>query len=393
MFTKEELKQLNCCVLIPTYNNAGTLRTVVTDVLQYCEDVFVVNDGATDNTLEILHSIAGIHVISHPKNKGKGNALKTGIKAALKAGFHYAISIDSDGQHYVEDIPLFVQTLKENPDSFIVGSRNLEQENMPGKNTFANKFSNFWFRLETGVRLTDTQCGFRLYPIKKLEKMYFFTGRYEFELEVLVRSAWKKIPLIPLQIKVYYAPEKERISHFRPLRDFTRISFLNAFFVLATFLWIKPFAFFRSLTKENIKTFFHQNFTGSPDSNLRLATAVGLGVFMGIVPIWGYQMIVAFALAHFMKLNKWIVLVASNISIPPMIPFILFGSYVTGGILLGNSILPQFDTVSFEAVRNDLLQYLLGSVVFAFVCGVVSWLVSFLLLFVFRKNKSISNDQ
>ena len=382
---REELKQLNCCVLIPTYNNAGTLRKVVTDVLQYCEDVFVVNDGATDNTLEILHSIAGIHVISYSKNKGKGNALKAGIKAALKAGFHYAISIDSDGQHYVEDIPLFVQALKENPDSFIVGSRNLEQENMPGKNTFANKFSNFWFHLETGVNLTDTQCGFRLYPMKRLEKMYFFTGKYEFELEVLVRSAWKKILLVPLQIKVYYAPEKERISHFRPLRDFTRISILHTFFVLATFLWIKPFAFLRSLTKENIKTFFRRNFTESPDSNLQLATAVGFGIFMGIVPIWGYQMIVAFALAHFMKLNKWIVLVASNISIPPMIPFILFGSYITGGIILSNSVLPQFDAVSFETVRDDLLQYLLGSVVFAFVCGVISWLVSFLLLFVFRK--------
>ena len=386
---KEELKQLNCCILIPTYNNAGTLRRVVTDVLQYCEDVFVINDGSTDDTLEILRSIPDIHVVSYPKNKnkGKGNALKTGIKAALEAGFRYAVSIDSDGQHFAEDIPLFVEKLKENPDSFIVGYRNLEQENMPGKNTFANKFSNFWFRLETGVDLTDTQCGFRLYPIKKVEKMYFFTGKYEFELEVLVRMAWKKIPLVPLQIKVYYAPEKERISHFRPLRDFTRISILHTFFVLAAFLWIKPFAFFRKWTKKNIKTFFRRNFTESPDSNLRLATAVGFGVFMGIVPVWGYQMIVAFALAHFMKLNKWIVLVASNISIPPMIPFILFGSYVTGGILLGNSVLPQFDAISFETVRNDLLQYLLGSVVFAFVCGLISWLVSFLLLFAFRKKE------
>jgi len=205
-------------------------------------------------------------------------------------------------------------------------------------------------------------------------------------LEALVRAAWKGIPLIPLQIKVYYPPEEERVSHFRPLRDFTRISFLNASLVMIAFLWIKPFAFFRSLTRENIKTFFRRNVTESSDSNLRLASAVGFGVFMGIVPIWGYQMLAGFALAHFVKLNKWIVVVFSNISIPPMIPFILFGSYATGGILLGNSILPQFDAISFEAVRNDLLQYLLGSVVFAFICGIVVWLVSFLLLFVFRKS-------
>ena len=345
----------------------------------------MVNDGSTDNTLEILHSIPDIRVVSYPNNRGKGNALQTGIKAALEAGFRYAITIDSDGQHFTEDIPLFVEKIKENPDSFIVGRRNLEQENMPGKNTFANKFSNFWFKLETGVNLEDTQCGFRLYPIKKLEKMHFLTGRYEFELEVLVRAAWKGIPLIPLQIKVYYAPEEERVSHFRPLRDFTRISFLNAFLVIIAFLWIKPFAFFRSLTKENIKAFFRKNFTESPDSNLRLAFAAGFGVFMGIIPIWGYQMLAAFALAHWMKLNKWIVLVFSNISIPPMIPFILFGSYVAGGILLGNSVLPQFHHISFEVVAADLLQYLLGSVVFALICGVLTWMGTFLVLSFFRK--------
>ncbi len=391
MNIREDFKQLNCCILIPTYNNEKTLRQVVGNALHYCEDVFVINDGSTDNTLEILQSIPDIHIISYSKNKGKGGALKTGIKAALKAGFYYAITLDSDGQHYAEDIPLFIDAIKENPDSFIVGCRNLKQENMPGKNTFANKFSNFWFRLETGVGLTDTQCGFRLYPVKRLENMRFFTGKYEFELEVLVRSAWKNIPLIPLQIKVYYAPDDERVSHFRPLRDFTRISILNTFLVLVTFLWVKPFAFFRSLTKENIKAFFRKNFTESPDSNLRLSSAVGFGVFMGIVPVWGYQMIIAFALAHFMKLNKWIVLVASNISIPPMIPFILFGSYVTGGILLGNNVLPQFDTISFETIRNDLLQYLLGSVVFAFVCGIIVWLVSFLLLSFFRKKRNIAD--
>ncbi|MDR1730010.1 MAG: DUF2062 domain-containing protein [Prevotellaceae bacterium] len=388
MFTQKELKQINCCILIPTYNNAGTIRQVATDALQYCEDVFVINDGSTDNTLDILHSMPDIRVVSYAQNKGKGNALKTGIKAALEAGFRYAVTIDSDGQHFTEDIPLFVEKIKENPDSFIVGCRNFEQENMPGKNTFANKFSNFWFKLETGFELPDTQCGFRLYPVKKLEKMYFLTGRYEFELEVLVRAAWKNIPVIPLKIKVYYAPEEERVSHFRPLRDFTRISFLNAFLVIIAFLWVKPFAFFRSLTRENIKTFLRRNFTESRDSNLRLASAAGFGVFMGIVPIWGYQMLVAFGLAHVMKLNKWIVLVFSNISIPPMIPFILFGSYVTGGFLLGNSVFPQFHTISFEVVAADLLQYLLGAVVFALICGALAWLATFVVLSVSRKKRS-----
>ena len=216
------------CVVMPTYNNDGTLRDVVERVLQFCQDVIVVNDGCTDTSAEILKSFSEkITVVDYGKNRGKGYALKKGFEKAKELGFDYALTIDSDGQHFPEDIPLFINALKQNPNSLIVGSRNLKQENMPGGNTFANKFSNFWFKIQTGVNLPDTQTGYRLYPLKNMPSLALLTSRYEAELELLVFSAWRTIPLIPIKINVFYPEADKRVSHFRPFWDFFRISVLN----------------------------------------------------------------------------------------------------------------------------------------------------------------------
>ena len=170
--------ELKVCVLIPTYNNSATLASVINGVLQYTSHVIVINDGSTDNTSEILKDFTSIYIGSYTPNRGKGIALITGIRKAAELGYNYAITIDSDGQHYPEDLLKFLEKIKDEPGSLIVGARNLQQENMPGKNTFANRFSNFWFWAETGIRLPDTQSGYRLYPIQKLAKKKYITGRY-----------------------------------------------------------------------------------------------------------------------------------------------------------------------------------------------------------------------
>ena len=159
----------NICIIMPTYNNGGTLRDVVERVMKQCAHVIVVNDGCTDNSADILASFGDrITVVDYGGNQGKGYALKQGFRKAKQMGFDYAITIDSDGQHFPEDIPLFREAIALHPGALIVGSRNLKQENMPGKNSFANKFSNFWFRLQTGITLPDTPTGYRLYPLKRL---------------------------------------------------------------------------------------------------------------------------------------------------------------------------------------------------------------------------------
>jgi glycosyltransferase involved in cell wall biosynthesis len=385
---KKELDNLNACVIVPTYNNEKTLQRVITEIQAYSNTIIVVNDGSTDATASILSTIDGIVVCAYPKNKGKGYALQTGFKKAAELGFDYAITMDSDGQHYPADIISFVKKAVENPAVIIVGSRNLQQENMPSKNTFANKFSNFWFHLETGQKLEDTQSGFRWYPLREIINRKYFTRKYDFELEVLVRSAWKGIPVFSVPIHVFYAPNEERVSHFKPFRDFTRISILNTVLVFIAFLWVKPFKFAKSINKRTIKTFFKEQILASSDSNRKIALSVTLGIFTGIIPVWGYQMLIALALAHFFKLNKAIALVTSNISIPPMIPLILFGSYVTGGWIVGNPLDFNWNTITFDAVKQDFWQYIIGSLVLAVACAIFAGIMSFILLSIFRKDKT-----
>ena len=111
------LKALKCVVIIPTYNNAGTIARVIADVRCFAEDVMVVNDGSTDDSQSILESIPGIRIVSYQKNMGKGHALRTGLEQAYSDGYRYALTIDADGQHFADDIPAFIDRIEEVPDS------------------------------------------------------------------------------------------------------------------------------------------------------------------------------------------------------------------------------------------------------------------------------------
>ncbi len=224
---KRLLRERGVCVVIPTYNNENTIGKVVRDTLCQCDDVIVVNDGCTDGTEEILQGIDGITIVSCPQNRGKGHALKAGFRKALDMGFAYAITLDADGQHYPEDIAFFLKTNQEHPGALIIGSRRMEGVDRSKGSQFANKFSNFWFHLQTGKALDDTQTGYRLYPLHKLYGLSLLTSRYEAELELLVFASWHGVKLVPITINVYYPPRGERVSHFRPGMDFVRISVLN----------------------------------------------------------------------------------------------------------------------------------------------------------------------
>ncbi len=378
------------CIIIPTYNNSQTLKQVIDGVLNITQDIIVVNDGSTDNTLQILQNYESVKIISYPVNKGKGYALRQGFSLAIAEGYDYAITIDSDGQHYPGDIPAFLNQIAQNPGSLIVGSRNLNQENISQGSSFANRFSNFWFRFITGITLPDTQTGFRLYPLNFIKNTWFSTNKYEFELEVLVKAAWNKINIISIPVRVFYPPKNERISHFRPFRDFARISILNTFLVIIALLYVKPFSFIRDLNRKNIRDFVKKHIFLSEASNLNIALSISLGIFMGIVPIWGFQLITAIALAHVFRLSKFVVSVAANISIPPMIPFILYFSYISGGWVLGTGSKIKFSRdLSIQAFKNDLLQYIVGSFVFAAAFAVATLIISFIILELTRKKPDV----
>jgi len=243
---REIMAAQGICVIIPSYENAGTVAGIVSRALEVCRDVIVVNDGSTDSTDEVLSSLP-ITLVSYPVNKGKGHALREGFRKAKELGFTKAVTLDADGQHYPEDIPVLVDALQQNPKAMIIGSRSLRNENMPQGNTFANKFSNFWFTVQTGRSLPDTQTGFRLYQLDKLGKLRLLTSRYEAELELLVFQCWKGVPVIPVPIRVYYPPKEERVTHFRPGWDFTRISILNTFLCVLALVYGLPSVLIRKL--------------------------------------------------------------------------------------------------------------------------------------------------
>lgn len=237
---RQELHARAICVIIPTFNNAGTIADVVNSAKDYCDDVFVVNDGSDDGTAEILSGISGIHVVSSERNRGKGHALKMGFNEALKEGFAYAITMDADGQHFAKDIPLFLEANRKWPGSVILGQRKKENIVRSKGSNFANSFSNFWFFVETGKKMEDTQTGFRLYPLKKLYGFRMMTSRYEAELELIVFAAWHGVGIHSIPVDVYYPPKEKRVSHFRPGPDFTRISILNTVLCFLAVLYGLP---------------------------------------------------------------------------------------------------------------------------------------------------------
>ena len=243
---REMFKEMKVCILVPTYNNEQTLAKVLESLLVYTDQIIVVNDGSTDSTPVVLSSFPQIDLVTYPQNQGKGFALRTGFKHAVASGYDYAITIDSDGQHFADDLEKFLIKLQQHPSAIIIGARNMDQASVPGKSSFGNKFSNFWFWVETGLRMNDTQSGYRLYPVKPMERMRFLTRKFEFEIEVLVTSAWRGIEITEVPVRVFYAEKENRVSHFRPFKDFTRISILNTFLVVIALLYIKPRDLFRA---------------------------------------------------------------------------------------------------------------------------------------------------
>lgn len=389
----DAFNEYRVCVIIPTYNNSRTLRKVIEDVALYTSNIIVVNDGSTDDTAGILSGMPQVERVSYAVNKGKGWAIRQGIKRALELGFEYAITIDSDGQHYAKDLPVFIEKVKEYPRAIVIGSRNMNQASVPGKSSFGNRFSNFWFRVETGIKLPDTQSGYRLYPISLLKGIKFFTKKYEFEIEILVRAAWKDIPVLSAPVSVYYAPGDERVSHFRPFKDFFRISVLNTLLVLVSVLYIKPRNFLRDIfIKERRNKFIREHLINIYEPKHIKVFSVAFGVFMGIVPIWGFQLVTAIFLAVLLRLNKALVILAAHISIPPMIPLIIYLSYKTGAVWMhgkGETLAFTYG-ITFNSVKHNFQQYLYGSITLAVAAALLGGLLTWILLALFRKKKNIA---
>ncbi len=377
--------QYKACIILPTYNNRNTLCEVIAQSLLQTSHVIVVNDGSTDDTLDLIKEYP-IQLVTYSKNQGKGFAMRKGFVYAIEQGYDYAFTIDTDGQHYPEDCVNFFDVLEKNPGSLLIGSRNLTHENVPGKSSFGNKFSNFWFKLETGKVMPDTQSGFRLYPIFMYKDSTFFTRKYEFEIEIIVRSSWKGIDVLPVPIRVYYPKPEDRVTHFRPFKDFFRISVLNTFLVLIALFYIKPRdLILRPLKEKGFKRGLKELLFDPHETIFTRAASIGFGVFMGIVPIWGFQLLVGIPAAIAMKMNKTLFIVAANISIFP--PIIWAASLATGKLIFRNPNWKiDFRNLQWEEVAQTGKEFFVGGTVLSILAGLVFFGVTYGVLMMRKKS-------
>jgi glycosyltransferase involved in cell wall biosynthesis len=224
--------------VIPVYNHAGTVAQVVKDAQDLRYPIFVVDDGSTDNTFDQIKDIAGIQILRHPQNQGKGAAILTGF-AAASAVANWAITIDADGQHYPEDTRKLIKAIPKKTRPIVVGARaGMAGKHVPWTSSFGRKFSNFWVRTSGGPAISDSQSGFRIYPLPEAFNLKTKARRFQFEVEILVQATRDGIPVMEAPVRVNYNPEGKRISHFRPFVDFlrnsstfTRLIFTRIFFL------------------------------------------------------------------------------------------------------------------------------------------------------------------
>lgn len=355
------------CV-VPVYNNGATVKDVVAGCCSVLKNVVVVDDGSTDVDLAALFLSEDVFVLRHGKNLGKGRAILTAAEYITSRGGTWMITIDGDGQHHPEDIKKFLPLLNEDDPAIIIGSRNFDTENVPGKSRFGRRFANFWLRIETGLYIDDCQSGFRAYPLKYLNQMKFRGSHYDFEAEVLARAAWAGLGLRTVPIEVYYPAPEERVSGFRPFLDNLRLTHAHAKLVGRRLL---PFPHRRLVSGSKgreltllrhpgkfIKKLLRENVTPGG-----LGFAAAGGVFFGALPLLFSHTLVILYVSSRLRMNKVVAVNAQHICMPPFVPALCIevGYFLRWGHWLSDI---SFATV-FRQFSDRLLEWFLGSLIVA----------------------------
>lgn len=388
MATPERTQTL---VVVPVYNHGATLRQVVKGILKHHDRVLVVDDGSKEPVAKLIEDLP-VELLAHGQNQGKGAALLSAAEWARPLGYSHILCLDADGQHDPNDLPIFFREIGEHPQALIVGHRDFAQQTIPGSSRFGRKFSNFWLRLQTGSRLKDSQSGFRAYPLFLFEKLDFWTRRYNFEIEILVRSVWAGVELRDVDITVYYPPGDERVSHFRGFIDNWRLTLLNTHLTLRSIVpWPHRKIFAQSDAKQvkalsvihplrSVRQLLREN--SSPQ---RLALAAGAGVFLGTLPLLLCHTIAILFVCGFFRLNKLAAVTSSQICMPPFIPALCIE---VGYFLRTGSWLTEFSlqTLGYQAVER-LYEWFLGALLLApFLAVLVGGLVLLLAEVVIKKD-------
>ncbi len=228
-------------VLIPSYNTGPIVLETVREARLAWEPVWVVVDGSTDGTAELLCQEAGrdagLRVLVLPANGGKGAAILHGMRHAQAAGFTHALTMDADGQHPASRIPAFMAASMAQPGAMVLGVP-VFATGAPGLRVKGRRISNWWANLETGwAGIGDSLFGFRVYPIAALRAVMEgsrWMRRFDFDPEAAVRLVWRGVPPVNLPAPVRYLSAAEGgVSHFKYVRDNALLTWMHTRLMLA----------------------------------------------------------------------------------------------------------------------------------------------------------------
>jgi uncharacterized protein (DUF2062 family) len=325
-------------------------------------------------------------VRAHLRNRGKGSALRTGFEAAAELGATHAVTIDADGQLDPADIPAVLDAARASPRALVLGRRPERIDGQPGRCAFGRWCADLAIRGECGVRVSDSQCGLRAYPIELVRAVRCLGGRFAFEAEVITRAAWAGFPIVEVPVRCTYFPPAERVSHFRPFRDSARQLALHLLLLaralapwphrlvvknqsprvrapLLTQLWgwLNPIRCWREAKAGEL-------------GRLELAAALGVGVWIGTVPIYGAQTAACLYVAWRLHLHPAAVVLGSQVALPPIGVALAAASVWLGHVLLEGRP-PRSSDISFEwsaapAMMEQFLPALgLGSLIVGLIVG------------------------
>ena len=393
------------CVIAPTFNNQDTVIDVVTRIVAQGAPLIVVNDGSTDATPSLLESWRNTPpgldaiVLTHPRNRGKSSAMHTGFAHAKSLGYTHAVTIDTDGQLDPEQIPQLLVVAFAHPDAFVIGTRDITRPDYPAKSRFGRRVSNLLIWTESGVDVSDSQCGFRVYPMVLLERVKCTTGRFSFESEVIVRAGWAKIPIVETPVVCRYFAGNKRVTHFKPLRDSMRVLAMHAWLLTIAIMpwspaagpvisladlkgtqseraslirriwnWISPFRLWRQVRESS---------TGRE----KTAAALAVGAYIGNTPPWGIQALIAIYVARRWHLHPLAVILGTNVAMPPVGLALIFASVWIGHLITHGQMLQAADfspsMVKWDVLTVRLLvDWAVGSVPVGLICAVIVFFVS-----------------
>jgi len=388
-----QLTDVKLIVVIPVYNHAQTLRDIVFRSLEVHDAVMVVDDGSTDGGIDTLAGL-DVHIVQHGSNRGKGAAILTAAKACRQLGMTHIATIDADGQHDPVEIRSFIPKVHSEPFSLIVGKRNLKTRDVPGLTKFGRHFSNFWFRLQTGQALGDTQSGFRVYPLVVLENLRLREKRFAFEVEILVKAAWAGVKLQEVDINVFYPTADKRISHFRVFGDNLQISLLNTKLTMRSLFPIPHRQILDEHRNEEKITIRHpirsiKKLLSQRMSPGKLAAAGALGVFLGTLPLIGIHTITILFMAGFFRLNKIAALSTSQLCMPPLVPALCIetGYFMRHGKFLTEISL---ETLGYQALER-FYEWVLGSLLLAPLMAAMMGGIIYMMAFCLKRTVRATN--